>query len=236
MGKTALIVGKEAPAGNIFAEMATKHQRAVVMSASQEEKTAEDSQKTFPVVFWNRTSSLSARSLIVKGESLLAEISEFMVIFDANWYLADFNTLNPASCSRASDIMITSYFFMLGEILSQIKKQNKGTVIFLFKSLPTVESSGKGDINDKNRILVSSSAAAFRGLAESVALEYASRENIKVLLAKADSDIEDSRFASWLFDSLDSPTPHNVKKENRNGPQWLKLSNKPSSGFSFFKR
>lgn len=240
MGKTTLIVGKEAPAGNVFAEVAMKHQRSVVLSVGQEEKESDEQQNlpstSWNIVPWNRTSSLSARSFIVKGEHLLTDITEFIVIFDANWYLSDFNTLNPTTCSRASDSMITSYFFMVSEIISHIKKQGHGSVIFLFKSLPTVDLATKKEGEEKNRILVSASAAAFRGLAESVALEYASQEYSKVLLAKADSGIDDTRFATWLFEALDSPNTHGAKIDSRNGPQWLKLSNKPSSGFSFFKR
>ena len=43
MGKTTLIVGKEAPAGNVFAEVAMKHQRSVVLSVGQEEKESDES-------------------------------------------------------------------------------------------------------------------------------------------------------------------------------------------------
>ena len=236
MGKVVLFAGKEYPDGYNLATTAVKHKRSVVITSlnSPSENTDEHLPEGIKSIFWNKTSSLSARSLVLELENLYGQIDEAILIFDAAFFLPFFPMMNPEACSRASDNMITSYLFLSMEILNQFKKRRGGTLIFMLKTSGFKESSHKSNQRNPVNVLIAAGESAFAGLAESTALNYIENESIKILLVKGEAESDDKRFANWLFDSIDTPNSLFYKGDART-PQWIKLSSKVPKSFNFDK-
>ncbi len=244
MEKTVLIAGKEYPAGSALASAAVNHNRNVVITApfAAEETGEPISAAGIAAVAWNKSSSVSARSIVLQAENAFQRIDEAVLVFDTAWLAPNFNTMTPEVCSRAVDTMITSYFYLSLELVNRFSKQGGGSVVFMLKSAPGLaEMPSSVTIRGENSavpagILPASAEAAFKVLAESTAAKYAEHDGLKFFLVNADYEIPDSQFAGWMFEYLDAAYVSKAKNDARHACQWIKTGAKSQSGFSFFRK
>lgn len=234
MDRSVLIAGKEYPDGRDFAIAAVRHQRNAVISVAEMPEGLDEgriSEGIYPAK-WTRNSPLSARSLILQAENQCGTFQDVVVVFDTNWYSGNFEDLSPEMCSKAIDIMISSYTYLVSELLARLKKKGGGTLVFVLKKNSAEDSSG-GGFTKKNSILAGMAEGAFRGLGETIATNFAEDESLRIVLTKADLGTADSQFANWLFEILDAPNSLVGKYDPKKGPQWYKMGTKTTKGGLF---
>ncbi|MBO5236680.1 MAG: hypothetical protein J6B32_06190 [Spirochaetaceae bacterium] len=244
MEKTVLFAGKEYPAGSAFASAAINHNRSTVITVPfATEKTEEiiDSPDITTVV-WNKSSSVSARSVVLQAENVYQRLDEAVLVFDTAWFASTYNSLTPELCSRGVDAMISGYLYLSMELVARFTKLKHGTLIFMLKGAPGIaDSTGSSVFRGDNSglpagILPSSAEAMFKALAESTAASCASNEDIRVLLVRGEYDTSDSLFAGWMFEYIDTLPPGKGKHDIRHAVQWLKMGARQSTGFSLFRK
>lgn len=244
MEKTVLIAGKEYPAGSALASAAVNHNRNVVITApfAAEETGEPMSTAGIAAVAWNKSSSVSARSIVLQAENAFQRIDEAVLVFDTAWLSPNFNTMTPELCSRAVDTMIISYFYLSLELVNRFAKQGGGTLVFMLKSAPGLAEMPssvtlRGDSSAVPAgILPASAEAAFKVLAESTAAKYADKDGLRFFLVNADYDTPDNQFAGWMFEHMDATYVSKSKQDVRHACQWIKVGTKHQAGFSLFRK
>ncbi len=244
MERTVLIAGKEYPAGSALASAAINHNRKVVITSPFGAPENEDTIPTEEIstVAWNKSSSVSARSIVLQAENVFQKVDEAVLVFDTACLSPNFNSMTPEICSRAIDTMITSYFYLSLELVNRFIKQGGGSIIFMLKSAPgLVDMTSSTTIHGENSsvpvgILPFSAQAAFKALAESTAAKYTEKEELKFFLVNAEYDIPDNQFAGWMFEYLDSAYISKTKQDIRHVCQWIKIGSKPQTSFPFFRK
>lgn len=227
MERNVLFAGKEYPDGRDFAIAATKHNRTALITVSVMPENLEEgrlSDDVYPVL-WSRSTSITARSLLLQVENICRTLDEAVLIFDSSWYSASFSELTPEMCSKAADAMVTNYAFLVTELINRFQKKDGGTLVFVIKRPHEGDSSASG-FSKPVSVLTGMAEGAFKGLGEAVATTYGQDGNIKVVLVKADYGTADSHFANWLFDVLDAPNSVVGKIDPKKGPQWFKMGAK----------
>lgn len=244
MEKTVLIAGKEYPAGSALASAAVNHNRNVVITApfAAEEAGEPVSAAGIAAVAWNKSSSVSARSVVLQAENAFQRVDEAVLVFDTAWMSPNFNALTPELCSRAVDTMVTSYFYLSLELVNRLTKQGGGSIVFMLKSAPGLaEMPSSVTIRGDNSavpagILPAAAQSAFRTMAESTAAKYAECEGLRFFLMNADYDTPDSQFAGWMFEYMDAAYVSKSKQDARHACQWVKAGAKHQTGFSLFRK
>ena len=244
MKKTVLFAGKEYPAGSALASAAVNHNRNVVITVPAMVDEIKDSLETAgtTAATWNKSSSVSARSVILHAENAYQHVDEAILNFDTSWFAPNFKDMTPEICSKAIDSMISSYLYLTMEVISRFSKTEGGTIVFMLKTAPGhADMVNSTSIKSENSnfpvgILPSTAESAFKALAESIAAKYAEKNGIKVFLVKADHDTPDSHFAGWMFEYLDAIYVAKAKNDPRHAIQWVKVGSKPQIGFSLFRK
>lgn len=244
MEKTVLLAGKEYPGGSALASSAVNHNRNVVITTSPLSDAPVESLESSGIVTvsWNKSSSVSARSIVLQAENTFQHVDEAVLVFDTAWFSPNFQAMTPELCSRAVDTMISSYLYLSMELMNRFVKLKNGTLVFMLKSAPGLAEMPtsvtlRGDTSAVPAgILPASAEAAFRVLAESMAAKYAEREGVKVFLVRADYETPDSQFAGWMFEYLDAVYVSKMKQDARHAAQWVKIGSKPQAGFSLFRK
>lgn len=244
MEKTVLIAGKEYPAGSSLASAAVNYNRKVVITSpfGAEENPEAVPATEITTVAWNKSSSVSARSIVLQAENAFQQVDEAVLVFDTAWLSPNFNSMTPELCSRAIDTMITSYFYLSMELVNRFIKQGGGTLVFMLKSAPVLaDTVNTGTVRDDNSsipagILPASAQATFKALAESTAAKYAEKEGLKFFLVNAEYEVPDSQFAGWMFEYIDAVSVSRPKQDARHACQWIKIGSKPPASFPFFRK
>lgn len=254
MEKTILIAGKDSPAGNEFAEGFLLASRNVLLTSAHEvpvdsENQNQDSSDTNKIILeeWNRSSSLSARSLVLQTETNFSRIDEAVLIFDKEQHAADATKMNAAESSRISGDLISGYQYLALELLNRFEKKNTAAeqnsrLIFIIEECPTVSDCIKTPAlrNGTKSIaspLVAAAGAAFVSFAENIAAVYADKPYVSIYLVKCDHDDfsgSDKSLAKWLADYLDNADEGKHKQNSKKSIQWIKAGAK-TGGFSFFR-
>ncbi len=244
MEKTVLFAGKEYPAGSALASAAINHRRNVVITVPATMETLPESlaASEIAVAAWNKSSSVSARSVILQAENAFQRVDEAVLYFDTAWFSPRFQTVTPELCSRAVDEMISSYLYLSMELTTRFTKLKGGTIIFMLKAAPGLADAPSAATLRSDTgavpagILPAAAEAAFRVLAESTAAKYADKDGLRFLLVRTDYDTSDGQFAGWMFEYLDALLVSKVKQDTRHTVQWVKLGAKPSAGFNLFRK
>lgn len=214
MQKSSLIIGKDFPNGSSYLTTAIDSLRnAVITKAPDVElKTEAETQ----CAKWNRTSPISARSLVVRAEAETSLLDEAIIIFDENQYASKFIGLDVETFSKADDELIRGYLYVVSEILTRFLKKNHGHLVFLAK-----ESSTEQNIS----IAVQVAYKNFITLAETIAKQYLLLPVPKITLVKATEE-NDDEIAQWIFKYLDEIDNLGEKAKKRNTIHWLKPGEK----------
>ena len=248
MGKMILFAGKEFPAGNDIASGAAFQGRKVlVTSLNVPEKPEDDGneaeaevQKTGGViqVNWNRSSTLSCRSLALKCENE-GGVDEAVLVFD-EFYLAT-KYREVTNNAQVLEETVACYQYLAQELISRFQRQSERTfkLVFLYKSnfslCDGVNSSNVRSLGiELSNPLVAAAAGAFYYYAENTAAILAEGGNITPILVSCEPNNDlskrDSSLSVWLCEYMDSLD--NLKKplSPKQKVSWVKAGAKSPSG------
>ena len=237
-----LFIGKDLPDGLEFAEALADSGRSVFGIAKSESDASKfDSEKIFAST-WNKSSAVSAHSVIIKAETKLEKLDEVVFYFDASNFCTQFELDRTEDVSNAVDTMINSFIFSTAELLKRIdQSKEKISVAFLIKEYPSkyemVSSKTAGIVPASG--IVSAAQAAFCALAENFSTYVAERNYLSVILAKCGFTNElyknEDGIADWLVSSLDSLKTMKNPQTAKQAGVWNKAGAKVSTGFALFR-
>lgn len=237
-----LFIGKDLPDGINFAEgLARGGNQVYAVSRSESETANFESQNIFTTT-WNKSSAVSAHSLIIKAENKLTDINNVIFYFDSSYFCTKFELDRTEEIAVAVDTMINSFLYSTSELLKRIsQRKEKITVTFLVKEYPS-----KNDIALNSKIqgivpcstIVTSAQAAFTALAENFAININDKEYLSVILAKCAFSNElhknEKEIAQWCIESLDTLNTQKNKQSLKNAAVWNKVGTKLQTGFHLF--
>lgn len=237
-----LFVGKDLPDGLDFAETLADSGRSVFGIAKSEGDAAKfESEKIFTST-WNKSSAVSAHSVIIKAETKLEALNEVVFYFDSSYFCTLFELDRTEDISNAVDTMINSFIFATSELLKRIdQRKEKVSVAFLVKEYPSKHemlSSKTAGIVPASGI-VSAAQAAFCALAENFSTYVADRNYLSVILAKCSFNNElyknEDAIADWLVGAFNSINSMKNQQSIKHAGNWNKVGAKISTGFLLFK-
>ena len=255
-----LVAGKDMPSGGKFAEGLTFTNRNILITGTDieipESSNASDGDDLekgsikagVKSVEWNKSSSLSARTLILQAENTYDRIDEAVLYFDEEYFASIAEKMDAAECSRTCDDLISGYMYLTLEILSRFEKKNSsgtpGKLVFLLKEGPCMVDALRAPVlrNGSNSIaspLVAAAAGAFASFAENIAAVYGDTEYVNIVLVRGDNGMEvakaDDSLAKWMGSYLDSVDGLKHKLTAKKSISWIKPGAKSAGGFSLFK-
>lgn len=160
-------------------------------------------------IFWNRSSVLSAKTVLLGAYNALASLDTAVMVFDTP-VIVD-SKLSAASSSAIIDECIKGYFLLAYEIASSFVTQKKGRIVFVLRPL---------SLNGKN-IPVSIAEASFVALAEETTSLFASHElpALQTLLVRLET-ADDTENLAWLVEQM------RQGQSTRNQVRWVKAGSK----------
>ena len=221
----------------------TQAERKAEVLAFDEEKTqqAETGVCTFE---WNKSSSLSSRSIVLETENYFGGIDEAVLYFDEEYFASKSGTIDAEEISRSADELILGYQYLASEVLSRYERKYEDkprTLVFLIKECPSLSDAVISPAlkNGKNQIaspIVAAAASAFTSFAENIAALYADENFVNVILVRGDINNEESKreekLAKWLCSYIDSLEDEKQRLSAKKSVQWIKPGAKKSSGFN----
>ena len=238
-----LIVGKDLPDCLDFAESFVATRRVYCVAKEEAEASNFEAEGIFGTT-WNRSSAISARSLLIKAETKLEELNQFVIYFDSYWYGQKFELDRTEDISSAIDTMISGYQFFVNELLVRLEQRKEPvTVVFLAKTYPSKAEnlrSGNKNVNiHPTSNIVNSAQAAFIALAENFATLTGDRQYLSTVLAKCDQTNElfnsDKQLAAWVKESISAVEGFKSPQSPKQACNWIRAGGKVSNGFSLFK-
>lgn len=255
MEKTILIAGKEIPDGIDLADGALMTGRNVVATVSDKSQTKQAADGETVTALWNKTSPVSARTLVLECENYFKRLDEAVLIFDEAYFAQKFEGMSLENCSQVVDEMILSYQYLTLEILSRFEKRfqyeyvndentKPAKLVFAVKTIPTEADVVKNPAmrNTSSAVagpFISAALNAFAAFAENIAAMFGGRDYVSVILVKGDAQVElcksDRSFASWLCSYMDEVDGLKHKLNAKQCTSWVKVGTKSPSSFAFFK-
>ena len=237
-----LFIGKDLPDGLELAEALTASGRKVYGVARSESETMNFEAENIFTSTWNKSSAVSAHSLLIKAETKLEEINEVIFYFDTNYFCSKFELDKSEEIASAVDTMINGYLYATTELIKRIdQKKEKILVSFLLKEYPSkLEAlSSKNTLSVPASGIVSAAQAAFISIAESFSTYISDRSYLSVLLAKCNQTNEiyknEKLIGDWLSTNMVSVEAMKNPQTTKQASIWNKVGSKVQTGFSLFK-
>ena len=237
-----LFIGKDLPDGLGFAEVLADSGRSVFGTAKSEADAAKFESEKIYATTWNKSSAVSAHSVIIKAETKLESFDEVVFYFDATNFCSQFELDRTEDISVGIDSMISGFLFATTELLKRIdQRKEKISVLFLVKEYPSkyemLSSKTAGIVPAST--LVSAAQAAFCAMAESFSTNVADRDYLSVILAKCAYSNElyknEDAIADWVSNALNTVKTMKNPQTVKQACSWNKVGAKVSTGFSLFK-
>ena len=238
-----LIVGKDLPDNLDFAEAFVATRKVFGVARDESEVQNFDAQGIMAAT-WNRASAISSRSLIIKAETKLEQLDEFVLLFDSYWFSTRFELDRTEDVTVAVETMITSFQYFVNELMLRLEqRKDPVTVAFVAKTYPSkaeILQSGNKNINlHPTSNIVNAAQQAFISLAENFATLVSDRQYLSVLLAKCDQTNElfnsDKQLGNWVKESIGAIEGFKNRQSVKQACTWVKAGGKVSNGFNLFK-
>lgn len=237
-----MFIGKDLPDGLSFAEALADSGRSVFSTAKSEADASKfESEKIFATT-WNKSSAVSAHSVIIRAETKLEALDEVIFYFDASHFCSQFELDRTEDLSNGIDTMISGFLFSTNELLKRIDQcKEKIYVLFLVKEYPSkyemISSKTAGIVPAST--IVSAAQAAFCALAESFAANAGERDYLSVVLAKCTFTNElyknEDAIADWVVSALNTVKTLKNPQTVKQACTWNKVGAKLSTGFALFR-
>jgi len=237
-----LIIGKDLPDGIEIAEaFAETGKNVYAVSKSESDTNKFEAEKIYSTT-WNKSSAVSAHSLIIKSETKLESIDEVLFYFDTNYFCSKFELDKTEDIANAVDQMLNAFLYSSAELLKRIdQRKEKILVSFLVREYPSrLETiASKNPVSLPASAVVSAAQQAFISLAESFATNVADREYLSVILASCKPTNElyknEKSIAVWLTTSMETVKGLKNPQSVKTAATWNKVGSKISTGFPFLK-
>ena len=250
MPKTVLIAGKELPSGSDFASGASLKGRTSLITVSPSDKNPV-TVNGVKAVTWNRSSVLSAKSVVLNSLNIGGNIDEAVLLFDEEWYASGYvNADGVADSIRIVEELITGYQYLTDELINRFHKkvykaEDKKTskLVFIYKPNHTLcdavtNASLKLTGASLSSPYIASAGAAFKAFAENTAASLCESEDVIPVLVNCDPSNEMSRrdntLSTWLCDYLDAIDSLKRSLTSRQKTSWVKAGAKSPGGFGLF--
>ena len=237
-----LIIGKDFPDGLEMAEAFASCGRKVFGITKSAADIANFESENIFASTWNKSSAVSAHSMLIKAETKLDKIDEVLFYFDTNYFCTKFEIDKTEEISNAVDTMINSYLFSTSELLKRIdQKKEKILVSFLLREYPSKYEmlASKSAVSVPASGIVSAAQQAFISIAENFAAATADRTYLSVLLSKCNLTNEyyknEKMTGQWLAQSMISVQAMKNPQTFKQAANWYKVGGKVQTGFSLFK-
>lgn len=193
---------------------------------------------------WNRSSAISSRSFIIKAETTMQELDQYVIYFDSMFFASKFELDKTENVSVALDTMFASYQFFVNELLLRLEqKKDPAIVSFVLRSYPskfeTLHSSNKSVNLVPSSNIVNAAQCAFVSLAENISTLVADKPYMSVVLVNCEPANEmyndEKALGTWVSQTMDSVRKQKSHQSVKQASTWLKPGTKVSTGFSFFR-
>ena len=193
---------------------------------------------------WNRSSAISSRSFIIKAETTMQELNQYVIYFDSMFFASKFELDKTENVSVALDTMFASYQFFVNELLLRLEqKKDPAVVSFVLRSYPskfeTLHSSNKSVNLVPSSNIVNAAQCAFVSLAENISTLVADKPYMSVVLVNCEPANEmyndEKALGTWVSQTMDSVRKQKSHQSVKQASTWLKPGTKVSTGFSFFR-
>lgn len=185
---------------------------------------------------WNRSSPISAHSVIINAENYFGQIDGAVLFFDSLAYDKIFvhNTLDEFT--RATDELILGYNYLTLELLRRFSDKNPGKLFFVIQKQDTLADNLKNPpkqqtVQQNIGLITSIAQSAFRTFAENVAAENFKPNGSFIYLLEVTSEISENEILSWIATKMQEDFP--VYKNPKNAVTWQSTENK--NKFPFMK-
>lgn len=219
--------------------------------AAYEEEKAQEAKSGMCTIEWNKSSPLSARSLVLQTATIFGRMDEAVLYFDEELYASKAEKMDSEEIVRGCDEMVAGYQYLALEVLNAFQRREtadgKGKLVFLLKETPDRidvlrNPAVKNGLSPIASPLVASGAASFAAFAENMAAVCSDSIFVDVVLVRGDGTMEgfrrDDETGRWLGNYLEqmSTTDSSERKE----VQWIRPGEKPKAApqkkFGFFRK
>ena len=271
MGKTVLIAGKDSPDGKKLADGFAFTGRQIALTSADlsdayEDDVSDDEKKASLDAYdevksieaksgmctyeWNRSSPVSARTLILQTENTYSRLDEVILYFDEEWFASQEDKIDSERIARAADEMVLGFQYLAMESLARFEKKNSasnpGTLVFLLKEGYTASDALKTPAlrNGLSAIaspVVAAAEASFTAFAENLTALYGDMPYVNIVLVReeksGDTSLSDEALGKWLGNYLEAVENLKTKTPAKKALQWVKSGSKaPSGTFNLFSR
>ena len=237
-----LLIGKDLPDSLGFAEVLADSGRSVFGTTKTDADAAKFESEKIYATTWNKSSAVSAYSVIIRAETKLDSFDEVVFYFDASNFCSQFELDRTEDLSNGIDSMVSSFLFATTELLKRIdQRKEKLTVLFLLREYPSkydmLATKTAGIVPAST--VVSAAQAAFCALAENFSTNVAERDYLSVVLAKCGFTNElyknEDAIADWVTNALNTVKTMKNQQTAKQAGTWNKVGGKISTGFALFK-
>jgi len=240
-----VLIGKDLPDGIDFAEALASSENTIFTTAKTAADTTSFESENIFATLWNKSSAISAHSMLINAETKLDEVNHVVIYFDSDYFCTKFELDKTEEISAAVDLMMNSYFYACSELLKRIDQKKEDIVVtFLLKEYPSksevlLNSSKTGNILPASSI-VSAAEATFFSLAQNFATYVSEREYLSVILGRCSYGNElyksERQIAQWVNEAYTTITSQKNHQNVKNACNWNKVGSKLQTGFSLFGR
>ena len=245
MEKTLLIAGKDFTDGTDFASNISQHGRTTLVTTSTKE--AQNGANYRPV-YWNRTSAISARTVILSCVNATGHLDEVVFIFDEAQYAAQFIKTASYEIESTLDEMILGYQYLTQELIARFsqrkdigKEARFAKLVYLYKQnitmVDTATGAARAGTNTVSSPFVAAAGAAFKAFAENTAATLTDSDIMLPILITCDQNNDlyrrENALATWLCEHLNSLDEAKKRPSAKQLCSWLKAGAKKTSFFSF---
>lgn len=238
-----LLIGKDFPDSLDFAEGLAQGGNLIFTSQKSEDDNSRFESEGIFTTNWNKSSSISAHSLIIKAETKFTNTDNIIFYFDSSYFCNQFELDKTEEVTEATDNMITAYLYSAGEALKRInQRKEKITVTFLLREYPSktdILLNPKGQNVLPASSIVNIAQQAFIALAENFATNVNDNDYLSVILAKCNISNElyknEKAIARWCVDSFKTVSNLKNKQTVKHAANWNKVGAKISAGFILFR-
>lgn len=187
---------------------------------------------------WNRSSPISAHSVVINAENYFRQIDAAVLFFDSLAYDKIFAHNTIDEFTRATDELILGYNYLTLELLHRFSEHNPGKLFFVLQNQETqadiLKNSSKQQTSQQSIGLITSMAqSAFRTFAENVAALNFNPNGSFVYLLEVSSEVTEEQIISWIATKIQEDLP--VYKNPKNAVMWQSTENKNKFQLPFMK-
>ena len=186
---------------------------------TQNDSSLSDISSDSDCVMWNRSSALSARTVLLEVKNRFPQLDEAVFLFDTQYLAETFPAATQQNLLQIMDEHIKGWMLLVQESIDYLKKQKKGRLVFI------CIFPGKTGAVQNTAVAVAESA--FVRLAEETAKLFTSLSNpeLHTLLVKCDADelkeaTDQTAQITWIADQLESA------ETGRNSVRWIKAGSR----------